>query len=128
VASDERESGVRAVLNFGHTIGHAVETLSGYGTVKHGEAVAIGMVQAARLSFKRNHSTLSDLQRVEKLVGDFGFTTELPAFPVNDYEVIISHDKKKRDDGVNFIFNRGIGDFIIESVTDLVGLLPIDEK
>ncbi len=123
VASDERESGLRAVLNFGHTLGHAVETLSGYGTVKHGEAVAIGMVQAARLSCRREHSTLPDLQRVESLVRKFGFATELPAFSIDDYENIISHDKKKRDDGVNFIFNRGIGDFVIEKVTDLRSLL-----
>ena len=64
VASDERESGLRAVLNFGHTIGHAVETLSGYGTVKHGEAVAIGMAQAARLSCRRELSTAAELEQV----------------------------------------------------------------
>jgi len=123
VASDERESGMRAVLNFGHTIGHAVETLSGYGTLKHGEAVAIGMVQAARLSCQRGLSTAYELEQVMKLISNFGLATELPAFPLDDYEKIISHDKKKRDDGVNFIFNRGIGDFVIVKVTNLRSLL-----
>lgn len=123
VASDERESGLRAVLNFGHTIGHAVETLSGYGTVKHGEAVAIGMAQAARLSCQRNLSTAAELEKIENLIRSFGLKTDLPPFDLEDYENIISHDKKKRDDGVNFIFNRGIGDFVIEKVTDLRSLL-----
>lgn len=123
VATDERENGMRAVLNFGHTVGHAVETLSGYGTVKHGEAVAIGMVQAARLSCQRQLSTAAELECVINLVRRFDFKTELPPFSVDDYENIISHDKKKRDDGVNFIFNRGIGNFVIEKVTDLRSLL-----
>jgi 3-dehydroquinate synthase len=123
VAKDEREGGLRAVLNFGHTIGHAVETLSGYGVVKHGEAVAIGMAQAARLSCQRQLSTAKELAMVVNLISSFGLATELPAFSVDDYLSIISHDKKKRDDGVNFIFNRGIGDFAIEKVTDLRSLL-----
>lgn len=123
VASDERESGLRAVLNFGHTIGHAVETLSGYGTVKHGEAVAIGMVQAAALSCRRNLSTSAEAEQVAHLIRRFGLPTELPPFSAEDYATIISHDKKKRDDGVNFIFNRGIGDFAIEKVVDLRSLL-----
>lgn len=123
VADDEREQGVRAVLNYGHTLGHAVETLAGYGSIKHGEAVAIGMVQAARLSCLRNLSTKDDLARIERLVRSYGLATDLPPFPVEDYEAIVSHDKKKREDGVNFIFNRGIGKFVIEKITDLRPLL-----
>jgi 3-dehydroquinate synthase len=123
VASDERESGLRAVLNFGHTIGHAVETLSGYGTVKHGEAVAIGMAQAARLSCRRGLSTASELEQVITLIQSFGLATELPAFSVDEFEAIISHDKKMSGDGINFILNRGIGAFVIEKVTDLRSLL-----
>ena len=123
VASDERESGLRAVLNFGHTIGHAVETLSGYGTVKHGEAVAIGMAQAARLSCLRELSTPSELGQVIALIQSFGLATELPAFSIDEFEAIISHDKKKSVDGINFILNRGIGAFVIEKVSDLRSLL-----
>ncbi len=122
VEKDERESGLRAVLNYGHTIGHAVETLSGYGSVKHGEAVAIGMAQAARLSAMRGYSTSEERDAITGLIARFGLSLELPDFPLKDYQKIIAHDKKKRDDGVNFIFNRGIGDFVIEKVTDLGSL------
>jgi 3-dehydroquinate synthase len=123
VTQDEREGGLRAVLNYGHTIGHAVETLSGYGLVKHGEAVAIGMAQIAALSAQRGFATDAERDRIISLISSFGFATALPDFPLADYEKIISHDKKKRDAGVNFIFNRGIGDFVIEKVADLQSLL-----
>ena len=117
-----RGSGLRAVLNYGHTIGHAVETLSGYGTVKHGEAVAIGMAQAARLSAVRGYSTPAERDTITDMIGRFGLSIDLPEFPFEEYQKIIAHDKKKRDDGVNFIFNRGIGNFVIEKVTDLSSL------
>jgi len=123
VERDEREGGLRAVLNFGHTIGHAVETLAGYGSVKHGEAVAIGMAQIARLSNMRGLSTLSEAHMVVGLIKALGLPVELPDYPLPEYQKIIEHDKKKRDDGVNFIFNRGIGDFAIEKVTDIGSLL-----
>ncbi len=122
VEKDERESGLRAVLNYGHTIGHAVETLSGYGAVKHGEAVAIGMAQAARLSAQRGYSTAAERESITGLIARFGLPLDIPDFPMEDYLKIIAHDKKKRDDGVNFIFNQGIGNFIIEKVTDLRSL------
>jgi len=123
VERDEREGGLRAVLNYGHTLGHAVETLAGYGAVKHGEAVAIGMAQIAKLSCQRGYSTQAELATIVNLLDEFGLPTELPDFPVAEFLKIIEHDKKKRDDGVNFIFNRGIGDFVIERVTDIGALL-----
>lgn len=123
VERDEREGGLRAVLNYGHTLGHAVETLAGYGAVKHGEAVAIGMVQIAKLSCQRGYSTQAERDAIVNLVAGFGLPTELPDFPLDEFKKIIEHDKKKRDEGVNFIFNRGIGDFVIEKVTDIGSLL-----
>jgi len=123
VERDEREGGLRAVLNYGHTIGHAVETLAGYGAIKHGEAVAIGMVQIARLSNMRGFATDSETDLIINLIKSIGLPVELPDFPAPEYQKIIEHDKKKRDDGVNFIFNRGIGDFVIEKVTDIGSLL-----
>ena len=66
---------------------------------------------------------MHDLEQVVNLVRSFGLATELPSFPVADYEEIISHDKKKSVDGINFILNRGIGAFVIEKVTDLRSLL-----
>lgn len=123
VERDEREGGLRAVLNYGHTLGHAVETLAGYGVIKHGEAVAIGMAQIAKLSCLRGYSTREERNLIIELISDFGFSIHLPDFPASEYQKIIEHDKKKRDDGVNFIFNRGIGDFVVEKITDIGSLL-----
>jgi 3-dehydroquinate synthase len=123
VERDEREGGLRAVLNYGHTIGHAVETLAGYGAVKHGEAVAIGMAQIAKLSNLRGLATDSETNLIINLITNLGLPVELPDFPAPEYQKIIEHDKKKRDDGVNFIFNQGIGGFVIEKVTDIGSLL-----
>lgn len=123
VERDEREGGLRAVLNYGHTIGHAVETLSGYGRVRHGEAVAIGMAQIATLSVLHGFSSAEARDRVVSLLTSVGLPTDLPLFSANEYVEIIAHDKKKRDDGVNFIFNCGIGDFVIEKVSDLHALM-----
>lgn len=123
VERDEREGGLRAVLNYGHTIGHAVETVAGYGSIKHGEAVAIGMAQIAKLSCLRGYCTVLERDLIIKLLLELGLPSHLPDFPLSEYQKIIEHDKKKRDDGVNFIFNRGVGDFVIEKVTDLRSLL-----
>ena len=123
VERDEREGGLRAVLNYGHTIGHAVETLAGYGTIKHGEAVAIGMAQIAKISCRMGLSSPAERDSITRLIAEFGLPVEMPDFPLSEYRKIIEHDKKKRDDGVNFIFNRGIGGFVIEKVTDIGSLL-----
>ena len=123
VEKDEREAGLRAVLNYGHTFGHAIETLTGYGQYLHGEAVAIGMAQAARLSQLRGLATVEDTERIISLIQRFSLSTSLPPFTATEYAEALSHDKKKRDDAINFVFNRGIGDFSIEKVTDLKELL-----
>jgi 3-dehydroquinate synthase len=123
VERDEREGGLRAVLNYGHTIGHAVETLTGYRRFKHGEAVAIGMAQVSSLAFQKGLATDDETRRVTALLKNLGFFTELPDYSPDDYAEIIGHDKKKRDDGVTFIFNRGIGDFVMEKIVDVRTLL-----
>lgn len=125
VEADEREGGVRAVLNFGHTLGHAVETLTGYTRYLHGEAVAIGMVQAARVSLSLGFCSLADCERIDALLQRFGLPRELPAFPVHAYAEALSHDKKVRDRGLLFICNRGIGDYKMERINDLTALLEI---
>jgi 3-dehydroquinate synthase len=125
VAVDEREGGVRAVLNYGHTLGHAVETLTGYSTYLHGEAVAIGMVQAAKISQHFGFCSQADRERIEALIAMLGLPSELPAFAVEKYVEALSHDKKVRDKGLLFICNRGIGAYKMERVTDLAALLEI---
>jgi 3-dehydroquinate synthase len=125
VESDEREGGVRAVLNYGHTLGHAVETLTGYTSYLHGEAVAIGMVQAARISQSLGFCSAAERERVEALLERFGLPRELPAFSASAYAEALSHDKKVRDSGLLFICNLGIGAYRMERVKDLKALLEI---
>ena len=68
VAADERESGKRALLNFGHTFGHVIETHQGYGKWLHGEAVAAGMVQAAQMSYRLGLIRACDVERIENII------------------------------------------------------------
>jgi 3-dehydroquinate synthase len=123
VAQDERETGLRAVLNYGHTFGHAVESLTGYGRFKHGEAVAIGMVQAAKISEAMGYGQRGETERIVALVKSLGLPTELPEFRAEEYAEALMHDKKVKSGGINFVFNKGIGDFLIARVTDLSFLL-----
>jgi 3-dehydroquinate synthase len=125
VAADEREGGVRAVLNYGHTLGHAVETLTGYQQFLHGEAVAIGMVQAARISRHFGFCDDAERLRIERLVKLLDLPAELPQFPREAYAEALSHDKKVRENGLLFICNSGIGAYRMERIKDLTTLLEI---
>ncbi|HBA88908.1 MAG TPA: 3-dehydroquinate synthase [Geobacter sp.] len=125
VAEDEREGGVRAVLNYGHTLGHAVETLTGYTRYLHGEAVAIGIVQAARISQHFGFCSQADRDRIEGLVKALGLPTELPPFSAAQYLEALSHDKKVRQSGLLFICNQGVGAYRMERLKDLTALLEI---
>jgi len=119
VEQDERESGLRAVLNYGHTLGHAVETLAGYGTYLHGEAVAIGMVQAARIAEHRGEAPAAATDRIRALLEALKLPVELPVFGAEAYREVLLRDKKARDAGLSFVLNRGIGDFSIVRLDDL---------
>ena len=95
VEADEREeTGARAVLNYGHTFGHALEAVTGYGTLLHGEAVAIGMVAAARLSRRLQLLDAAAVERQQKLLSALGLPV---AVPVVDHDAMLAamqHDKK----------------------------------
>jgi 3-dehydroquinate synthase len=123
VGQDERETGLRAVLNYGHTLGHAVESLSGYGKYSHGEAVAIGMVAAARFSELKGVSSSVDTARILELIEKLGLPIAVPQFSGDEYSAALIRDKKARDGGITFICNKGIGGFSFERVTDLQPLL-----
>jgi len=125
VEQDEREAGLRAVLNYGHTMGHAVETLTGYTLWKHGEAVAIGMVQAARFSEAMGFAGADDTAAIIDLLRTYGLPVEVPAFSAEEYAAALFRDKKVRDGGINFVFNKGIGNFHMERVTDISPLLTV---
>lgn len=102
VAADERESGRRALLNYGHTLGHAIESLTDYNTYRHGEAVALGMVFAARLGERLGVSEPGLAQRTVSLLGPLGLPTGgLRADPARVWEAL-TRDKKARG-GVRFV-------------------------
>jgi 3-dehydroquinate synthase len=109
VAADERETGLRMLLNFGHTLGHAVEALARYRGVLHGEAVAIGMAFAARRSEALGLAEPGTAARLVALLERLGLPTELPAHPRRAYLAALSVDKKKRDARIRFVVLRAIG-------------------
>ncbi len=109
VSQDERESGLRAILNLGHTIGHALEAVSQYSELLHGEAISIGMVGAARLAVKLGHS--GDIYtETKRLLVKFGLPTRLPAHLDSD-EILsaMKHDKKFKEGNMVFIIPTAIG-------------------
>ncbi len=110
VTRDETEQGERALLNFGHTFGHALEAAAGYGRLLHGEAVAIGMVLAARLSARLGRAPAADAQRLEDLLAALGLPTALPAGhdPAQLLE-LMRLDKKNLSGRLRLVLWRGIG-------------------
>jgi 3-dehydroquinate synthase len=121
VSEDERESGRRAILNYGHTFGHAIEKLAGYGQWLHGEAVAIGMVMAAQLSVLHCGFPASDALRLEKLLDGLGLPTALGSHDLSVDGMVdaMGMDKKVSDGRLKFVLARGLGDVMI---CDDVGL------
>jgi 3-dehydroquinate synthase len=118
VAEDEREAGVRVLLNFGHTLGHAIEALRGYRGVLHGEAVAMGMVFAARRSEALGVAPEGTAERLAALLRRAGLPSELPAFPRRAYLAALRVDKKRQDARIRFVVLKGIGE------ADTLPLLP----
>ncbi len=115
VERDEREeSGLRAVLNFGHTFGHAFETLSGYGTLLHGEAVAIGMVCAGRLAERLGRIDAQLTARLYQLLQTFGLPVDAPKLPAKKVIDAMMHDKKVQHGQLHFILPSRLGH--VESV------------
>ncbi len=117
VEQDERESGLRAVLNYGHTLGHAFETLSGYRDLVHGEAVAIGMVQAAHLSQREAYCTAADVERITQLLQKMGLPVTAPEVTPDDLVGALSKDKKNRSGTLQYICNCGIGSYAMHQFT-----------
>jgi 3-dehydroquinate synthase len=94
VRQDEREGGLRGILNFGHTLGHAIENAAGYGQFLHGEAVAIGMVYAARLSVELKGLPVEDAERIEKLLVALKLPLAAPGLVWSDLRRAMAVDKK----------------------------------
>lgn len=111
VAADEREGGIRALLNLGHTFGHAIESGAGYGNWLHGEAVGIGMLMAADLSMREGWISEQDVQRVKEIIEAAKLPVKLPSMMT--YEVfmdLMRVDKKVRNGKINFVLYNSLGD------------------
>ncbi len=117
VAQDERESsGRRAILNFGHTFGHAIEAGMGYGQWLHGEAVGCGMVMAACLSEQLGQLAVADRDRLRRLVAAAGLPVVPPDWSSEAYLAWMSHDKKAAAGQVRYIVLKGLGDAALQPV------------
>ena len=121
VSKDEREGGLRAILNFGHTIGHAIETAENY-TMRHGEAVAIGMVYASRLAHRTGLCVASVPERVERLIKSYGLPANLTALSrqpsVTELTDTMQVDKKAEGGKVKFVLPSKIGEVVITNQWD----------
>jgi 3-dehydroquinate synthase len=116
VGRDEKESSLRAILNYGHTFGHAVENLAGYGVFRHGEAVAIGMHLAALGARLSGYCAAADVERLVHLLQAFHLPVVPPAFPLTRFLTAMGRDKKSHEGILRFVFNKGIGDYRIEEI------------
>ena len=115
VAADEREGGLRAVLNYGHTFGHVVEALCGYGTWLHGEAVALGMVAVGELAVQRGNWSRDDAKRQKQLIAKAGLPTTWPELNLEAVLHTLQGDKKVRDGQLRFVIPTGIGSVEIQN-------------
>ena len=116
VAKDEREAGLRKHLNYGHTLGHAIETATGYRTYKHGEAVSIGMVEAARLSYQLGGLSHNEVRRIVRLLQVFGLPTAYPSGMGPNLLKAMMRDKKIRHGDVYFVLPEKIGCVRVEKI------------
>jgi len=118
VAADERESGVRAILNFGHTFGHAIEAGLGYGEWLHGEAVGCGMVMGALLSEHLGYLPDVDVARLQKIIQDLKLPIRPPAWEASRYLELMKHDKKSELGKIKYIVLEQFGQAKTQVVTD----------
>ncbi|CAN5308219.1 3-dehydroquinate synthase [soil metagenome] len=131
VARDEQDiSGERAVLNFGHTVGHAIERAAEYGTLLHGEAVSLGMVAACEVSVRRAGLREEERQKVVQALASFGLPTRLPAgFPREAILPALLRDKKFEQGQVRFVVTPRLGEahlamnVTLEDITAAIALL-----
>jgi 3-dehydroquinate synthase len=117
VEKDEKEAGLRAILNYGHTVGHAIETASDF-RLKHGQAVAIGMMAAAEISNRMGILGDGDVIRLEKVIRKAGLPVEKPDLDKEKVMQAMKHDKKVAQEKIRFVLLKSIGDtFITDEVS-----------
>ena len=123
VAADERETGERALLNLGHTFGHAIETGMGYGEWLHGEAVSAGTLIAVELSRRLGFVTVDEVLRVENLFSRAGLPVFGPRLGAERYLELMRHDKKVQDGKLRLVLLKGIGKGVVSDVADEADIL-----
>jgi 3-dehydroquinate synthase len=135
VSKDEREGGLRAILNFGHTFGHAIETALGYKDWLHGEAIAVGMIMAAELSSKIGLIEETEVNKIKSLIERAKLPTSLPASMKGaDLRDLMSVDKKARDGRLRLVLLKSIGeayvtdDFSPETLMEMLEQFPANSE
>jgi 3-dehydroquinate synthase len=118
VSQDEREAGIRAVLNYGHTFAHVIENETQYTTYLHGEAVAIGMVMANALAVRLGLLSVSEAQRVVDLLVRYALPVTYLINDANDFYTHFFLDKKSANDKIKFILPQGIGNYQVRDDLD----------
>ncbi len=113
VSKDEKESGIRAVLNLGHTFGHAIENCLGYGEWLHGEAVGCGMVLAAKVSLAHGWLNESEFEQIKNLISRANLPIEKPDIPYEDFIGAMKLDKKNKNKEIYLVLQQGIGKAIV---------------
>ncbi|HAV4976989.1 TPA: 3-dehydroquinate synthase [Acinetobacter baumannii] len=119
VANDEKEHGERALLNLGHTFGHAIESYLGYGTWLHGEAVATGMVMAVDLSQRLGWISNEDVARTKKIIQRANLPISCPQIPLNDFLGYMAHDKKVLNGQLRLVLLKQLGQAVITKDFDV---------
>jgi 3-dehydroquinate synthase len=109
VQKDETETSLRAILNYGHTLGHAIEMLTGFSKVKHGEAVAMGMAFAAKLSYVLGRCRDDVPRRISEILKNYELPYVWPELPAAKYIAAVSKDKKASSRNIKFILPKKIG-------------------
>ena len=118
VEKDEKDYGLRHILNYGHTVGHAIETVSDFG-VAHGRAIAIGMLAAARISHQMGMLAENELARLQDVIEQAGLSVAMPDLDVEEIVRAMQHDKKVVQDKVSFVLLKSIGDALVSDEVSL---------
>lgn len=128
VTRDEKEEGLRAVLNFGHTIGHAIETLTNYTTYKHGEAVAIGMIYEARVACSMGLCDKDVVRRISELIMRAGLPAEMPEIAHEKILEVMQIDKKVKEGGIRIVLPEEIGKASLRQIDNSIIKAALKDK
>ena len=116
MVEDELDNGVRLYLNFGHTIGHAIEATAGYGKVMHGEAVAIGMAQVSRVAEKKGHMAAGITEDISRMCQKIGLPVDYQPWNENALYQALTHDKKARGNSIELVLVPELGSASIHQI------------